>query len=481
MIEPFTTLDLFFADLHKPSTESEIAFYAALMACSREGHLCLDLEQLTLQDAAVEKHVLEGAKTASSPYICRQGPLFYLEKNFAHETRILNQLRQLSFPVKPLDYSPPEGVTDEQQQALLLALSNTLSVIEGGPGTGKTFLTSHLVKAMGPSARIILAAPTGKAAARLKQFNPQAHCGTLHSILGIKSERQLARGNSYVQADLMIIDESSMIDAKLLAFFLGSLQVGQRVVFLGDGHQLPPVESGSLFGDLVDLLPTAHLRKCLRSDRLEVLQLAQQVLKGQKVHPHQPLSTDFILQKAEENFPHPSSEETVPDTNRFCILSPIREGPFGVNNLNQQIFQLLSKRMKPQEKLAVPILITRTDYEAGLYNGEVGILWKTQEKSLFAQFNGRKISPSGLPPYELAYVLSVHKSQGSEFDHVVALLPPGSETFGREVLYTAVTRAKHSIILCGDDETIQKTVSRSSHRRSGLKVRWNQKEEGQLN
>jgi exodeoxyribonuclease V alpha subunit len=475
-----TPLNLFFADLHQPQTESVRTFFAALIASAQEGHLCLDLDQLSLTDADLKVKILEGAKTASSPYIRRQGTLCYLEKNYLYETRILNHLRQLSFQVKPLDYPLPEGLTEEQQQALSVALSNTLSVIEGGPGTGKTFLTSHLVKAMGPSARIILAAPTGKAAARLKQFNPQATCGTLHSILGIKSEKQLARGSSYVQADLIIIDESSMIDAKLLAFFLGSLQRGQRVVFLGDGHQLPPVESGSLFGDLVDLLPTARLRKCLRSDRLEVLQLAQQVLAGGEVHPHEPLSLDFILQKAVENFPHPSSEETFSDIHRFCILSPIREGPFGVNSLNQQIFQMLSRRMKPEEKLAVPILITRTDYEAGLYNGEVGILWRDHKKPLFAEFDHRKIPASLLPPYELGYVLSVHKSQGSEFDHVMTVLPPGSETFGREVLYTAVTRAKLSVILCGNDETVQKTIGYSSQRRSGLKLRWNQKGQTEL-
>jgi exodeoxyribonuclease V alpha subunit len=456
-----TPLDLFFADLHA-KTANERAFFAALMALSRDGHLCLDLENLALPDILLTA-VLEGSKTASSPYIRRLDNLIYLERNFDDETRILKHLQQLSFNVKPLDYPPPSGLTEEQQKALNLALTHTLSVIEGGPGTGKTFLTSHLVKAMGPSAQVILAAPTGKAAARLKQFNPQATCGTLHSILGIKSQRQLTRGHSYVQADLIIIDESSMIDAKLLAFFLGSLQPGQRVVFLGDGNQLPPIESGSLFGDLVDLLPTGHLQQCLRSDRLEVLGLAQDILAGKEVMPHQKLSKEFILQKALENY----SQE-----NQFCILSPVREGPFGVNSLNQEIFQLFYRQMKPQDLLAVPILITRTDYEAELYNGEVGILWRSREKLLHAEFAHRKIPASSLPPYELGYVLSVHKSQGSEFDHVLALVPPGSETFGREVLYTAVTRARHSVILCGDAEVIQKTVSRSSHRRSGLKVRW---------
>ncbi len=456
-----TELDLFFADLYA-KTLSERAFFAALMALSREGHLCLDLDYLPLPELLLAP-VREGAKTASSPHVRRLGTLFYLERNFDDETRILNQLKLLSFKVKPLDYAPPAGLTEEQQNALTLALSNTLSVIEGGPGTGKTFLTSHLVKAMGPSAQVILAAPTGKAAARLKAFNPQAICGTLHSILGIKSQRQLARGNSYVRADLIIIDESSMIDAKLLAFFLGSLEVGQRVVFLGDGNQLPPVESGSLFGDLVDLLPTAHLRQCLRSDRAEVLQLAQDILAGKKIVPQEKLSKEYILQKALEN-----------DAGQFCILSPIREGPFGVNSLNQEIFQLFYRKM--DQLLAVPILITRTDYEAGLYNGEVGILWRSREKPLYAMFGERKIPASALPPYELGYVLSVHKSQGSEFDDVLVLVPPGSETFGREVLYTAVTRARHSVILCGDQETIEKTVSRSSHRRSGLKVRWKDQE-----
>jgi exodeoxyribonuclease V alpha subunit len=445
--EIFTPLDLFFADLHRPKSDSERAYFAAVMASAREGHLCLELDQST------PSSVLEGA-SASSPYIRRVGPLCYLEKNYACETRILEHLKRLSQPVKPLDFAS-EGLTDEQARALKLALSNTLTIIEGGPGTGKTFLTAYLVRSIGAS--VALAAPTGKAAARLKQFNPQAFCGTLHALLGIKSDRDLARKSSFIQADLIIVDESSMIDAQLMAFFLSSLQPGQRVVFLGDGHQLPPVESGSLFGDLVDLLPTAHLKQCLRSDRLEILQLAQNILAGQAAIPHRPLSEEFLIQQAVE---------------KRTILSPLREGPFGVNSLNERIYNRLCHRLRPHQQLAVPILITRTDYEAELYNGEVGVLYRTLEKPLYAEFGERKIPASALPPYEPGYVLSVHKSQGSEFDDVVVALPPGSEAFGREVLYTAVTRAKHSVVICSDPETLQKTIGRSSRRNSGLKIRW---------
>ncbi len=439
--EILTPLDLYFADLH-PASESERIFYAALMATSRLGHLCLDLEHIPLE-GEWKKKVIEGSKTASSPYIRQHGGLFYLEKNYTYETRILERLQQLSFSVTPIPLPENTGLTEEQEEAIKLALSNTITLIEGGPGTGKTFLTSQLVRAFGPN--VILMAPTGKAALRLKQFNPEAICGTLHAILGIKSPRHLARGSSFVKADLIIVDESSMIDAKLFAFFLSSIEIGQRVVFLGDGNQLPPVDSGSLFGDLVDLLPTAHLKKCLRSDRVEIVQKAQDVLAGKTITADYPLSEEIILKHT-------------------CILSPIREGPFGVNVLNKKI---LHRKMSKGEAQQIPIMITKTDYEAELYNGEMGILHKT-----YAEFNGRKIPVGNLPPYELGYVLTVHKSQGNEFDDVLVVLPPGSEAFGREVLYTAITRARHSVKICSDAETLEKTISRSSRRRSGLKSRF---------
>src|SRR5579872_4007341 len=116
----FIELDLFFADLHAPKhdrTDNERVFLAALMALSRDGHLCLDLDNLALPEALL-KPVLEGSKTAASPYVRNLGNLFYLERNYADETRILNQLKALSFKVKPLDYPVPEGLTEEQQTAL---------------------------------------------------------------------------------------------------------------------------------------------------------------------------------------------------------------------------------------------------------------------------------------------------------------------------------------------------------------------------
>ncbi len=378
----------------------------------------------------------------------------------------------------------------EQIHAINMALSNAITLIQGGPGSGKTFLTTYLVKAfmVGPSSRIILAAPTGKAASRLKEFNPEAVCGTLHSILNITSSRCWAKGRSYLEADLIIVDESSMIDARLFAFFLASLQEGQRVVFLGDKNQLPPVEAGAPFIDLVGLIPTAYLQQCLRWDRKKVVQLAQQILEKKPILPDSEISEALILRFAEKHYPSPTPAGKTPFFHKqSVILSSLNEGTFGVNRLNDRIFHFFYSKMRPDDQLAIPILITKTlKMEDGtqFYSGEMGVLWRTQEKILDAYFfDGnekkiRKVPFFNLPPYQLGYVLSVHMSQGSEFETVLLIVSPGSERFGRQLLYTGVTRGKREVIVCGDVDVIQNTIKKANRRTSGLKARW--KEEGSI-
>jgi exodeoxyribonuclease V alpha subunit len=435
-------IDLYFAGLH-PTNDTEVkAYLAAVMQSARHGHLCLDLQTLSepAQPAGWAKAVKAGAaKGAPSPYLVTENELVYLEKNHRYETEVMQELKRLLGP-SPLPKIKAD-LTDEQQAAFDLVRSENVSIIEGGPGTGKTFLTTELVKSFGSTARIILTAPTGKAAARLKSKNPHAYSGTLHALLGINQSGHRA----YLAADLIVVDEASMIDVNMLRILLKSLPAGQRIVFLGDGKQLPPIESGSLFNDLIDLIPTAHLTKSLRSDRKEILDLGASILEGKAPQPHGPLSHDVIKQHVKEN--------------SAAILTPLREGPWGVKALNE----LLQGSQKK-----TPIIITRNDAETGLSNGDMGLIISPK----MAQFENRQIPIAALPPYEPAYALSIHKSQGSEFDHVVVLAPPGTEVFGREVLYTAVTRARQSVILLGDAEVIGKTVSTSSCRRSGIKTRW---------
>lgn len=422
-------IDLYFADLHHPPDEDTRAYLAAVMQSARRGEFCLDLRTIH-EPAEWAQAVKSGAaKQFYSPYLVVKDHLVYLEKNYRYEKEVMEELKK-RVGSAPLPMVKAD-LTAAQQAAFNLVRSENVSIIEGGPGTGKTHLVTELVKSFGAEARVILTAPTGKAASRMKERNPQAVCGTLHSILGIKSSRQLAEHRTYIQADLIVVDEASMVDLKMMRALLKSLPTHQRIVFLGDGNQLPPVESASLFKELVDVIPTAHLTESLRSDRKEILEMAASILRGIPPVPHAPLSYELIKQYSSAT-----------------ILTPLREGPWGVKKLNQ----ILHGTRKE-----VPIIVTRNDSETALSNGDMGILVSSSQ----ALIHGKLFPLSALPSYELAYALSIHKSQGSEFDHVVVLAPPGTEVFGRAVLYTAVTRAKKSVTLLGDAEVLAKTVLKS--------------------
>jgi len=484
-----TPVDHFFADLQAPKTEEEKAFYATLMAISREGHLCLDLEYIPLPFSEPEwaEKVRRGALMIqeSSPHVRFYKNLCYLKRNFYYETQILFHLQRLSVPLPKIEVNLDSSIlSQEQREAIEKALSYPVCLINGGPGSGKSFLTFHLIQAMkkslGPATEVLLTAPTGKATIRLQLLNPETPCSTLHSLLGITSSKTWMQGKSYVEADLIIVDESSMIDARLFAFFLASLRIGQRVLFLGDKNQLPPVEPGAIFADLLHLIPTASLTHCFRSNQNEVIPLAQNILNGEIVLPHHEISDSIILHLAQCYYPQPSSKsEGSFAFDRFVFLSPFREGLFGIHQLNEKIFHFFYDKLKSNELLAVPILITKTTQISNvlkLYNGEMGILWKKKEKSLHAHFRENVILPAtDLPSHQLGYVLSVHMSQGSEFDRVALILPPGSEKFGRSLLYTAVTRARLKTILIGQAEVIEKTAQHLFVRSSGLRQRWQNK------
>lgn len=422
---------------------------ARLLETARNGHLCLKSS--------------EGLPSFEG-FIHDQGR-WYLQRNWMLEGKVIQHLKRLLTPLSPVKYTNSE-LSVEQQSAVELALSHSISVICGGPGTGKTFIAYHLIQALGEGKKIILTAPTGKAAARLKSLNPLAMCGTLHSLLRIRSERDLLQEGSYLEADLIVVDESSMIDVQLLGYFLASIPPGVRIVFLGDANQLPPVEAGSLFVDFMDVLPTARLTQSFRSNRKDVLDLSQAILEGKTVEVH-----PFSL-SSKERFLY-EGPITPKMFDHFRYLSCVREGPWGVDTLNRRLFEIFYHRMKEGQELAVPILITRNHPKIDLYNGDTAVAVFKKEGLQYALLpDGRKIPSPLLPAYEKAYCISIHKSQGSEFDAVEVIVPPGSEVFGKEILYTGVTRAKKEAFISGDRETVTKMLSISSRKASGFRERW---------
>jgi len=254
-----------------------------------------------------------------------------------------------------------------------------------------------------------------------------------------------------------------------------AIKPGARLILSGDRHQLAPVGSGSLFADLVQYVPshTVELKTCLRTDRASIAQFAMAVQAGKTEellnHPEDlichPLLDSLNLEEVVARFDpqHHSPEQLLKRFSAFRLLSPLRKGPHGVDELNRQCHALASKRHHSM----APIIITKTDRRLGLFNGEVGLM--AQDQAYFPDTEGvRRISTLLLPPYEYAYCLSVYKSQGSEFDEVWIVLPEGSQYFGREVLYTAVTRARRQVQIWSTPEVLAQTVERQAVRLSGI-------------
>jgi len=502
MLNSFADIDLFFAKRAFPeANESEKIFLATLMAVSRQGNLCLhidnnqiapSLEFLTADPEHLnhlKEKVIEGSQTLPKElhFIKQENNRWYLKRNWNFETKFIHHLERLKSAQPKISIKDPgiiEGLNSEQNEALKKALTQTFSLISGGPGTGKSYVASHLVTqfllASPENTRIVLAAPTGKAAAHLASKMPKdarIRSGTLHMLLKLSSSSQLNGEKGYLGADLLIVDESSMIDAPLFSYLLASLESGTRIVLMGDEEQLPPVEVGSLFADLIEAvksgfaLSSSHLNKCMRSDRLEILQLAESIKKGYvenlEIEAVDPLCLHHYFRPP--SFDMPKYEES----QSFSILSCMRQGPLGVDLLNQLIVSQLLSQAKQGQYFVAPIIITKNDYAQKLYNGQTGVLvrrigYESEDKVLFSD---RELPFISLSHFEYAYVISVHKSQGSEYDHVLLIVPPGSEVFGRELLYTAVTRARNKIEIKGDRQAFLQALTKSSRKISGLKVR----------
>ena len=536
-----TFVDLTFAAsvLKKLNSDKEehAALLAALFALSRQGHLTLDvskdalhfaLHRLTINDLGSFADLVERGAASFPPegitsaWICRLGNHYYLQKNWVYESEILKFLTQLSksAPTTVLSISTFDPCLNRAQKEAVEKGMRLLSFLTGGPGTGKTFTAGELVKACLHSAeglRIILTAPTGKAVAQLegnlrKVVGENAHVrvGTLHSILGVKAQVHETDELIPLFADLIIVDECSMIDAKIFSRLLQAVPSGARLILIGDKDQLPPVEAGSVFADLLDsnLYPATYLTECLRSDRSEILELARYIKEGNAnaaldflaknmadiswtdLHESSSGQCADLWERCKEKFStyyleKPRPEDLLSELGRFSLLSCMRQGPLGVDALNRYFLHRCLNEASQDSWWVAPVMVTRNDHELELYNGDIGFLVRkvVSDFSLrqfhiddYALFNDRKggfrqIAALALTAFEYSYCLSVHKSQGSEYDEAFILMPQGSELFGREVLYTAITRARHKVVLAASADLLREAITNSSRKISGLSAR----------
>lgn len=534
----FSFVDYFFAYSLLKNSENEELFLALsyLFKSARLGHLCVKVENTIapspyllfkqeaeegiIIDAQIEKMIAKGfsffpekivqnisSSELSSKPICFYKNSYYLQRNFYFESQIVNQIEKINkcspskFDLKILEEEverllQANEILPAQAKAIKLIINNTLSFIFGGPGTGKThtavLLIRLLAKVINKNFRILIGSITGKAAhhlfAKMNVASPniKIEALTLHSLLKIGSKKK-----PFLDADLIIIDEASMIDAKILCSLFQTVNPFSRLVLIGDPNQLPPIESGNLFASFSSSKfekLSCTLTQALRFDNPVIHNLAEAIKIGDatkttdiikesnlmlcssKKMEENKFLKEKILEEARKNFLDASFSNDVEKSFEaffnFRILSSLRFGFLGSLHLNKMIFDHLQTFYR-NGTFIIPILILKNDYKMGLFNGTSGILIKKYYKGSFKEeacfldsSNKMKVIPSYLlPSYEYGYCLSVHKSQGSEFNNVLFILPEKGAFFGRELLYTAVTRAKKKIEILSNIETIEKMVA----------------------
>lgn len=528
----------------------------------------------------------------SSPIILDNG-LLYLQRMWSYEEKVAQFFRQEHSIVdideneliKVLNQLFPatkeSQETNWQKVAASVAITSPISIISGGPGTGKTTTVAKILAAFvmltsNDKPIIQLAAPTGKAAARLTESLGKAlaqlnlseeenkwmpkQAQTIHRLLGAQPESQQVRyhKDNPLQLDILVVDEASMVDLPMMARLIDALPSKCHVIFLGDKDQLASVEAGAVLGDIcrfsedgfsqkrfdqinhltqgelvksTDIIPVSQTPVSVVSDSLCLLrksyrfgedsgigQLALAVNKGQakttiallkkaEVSPQQleialePQDVSFIALESKESYLLMIqdavnayreyltlvSQKASPDIilnafNQYRLLCARREGSFGVSGLNDKIEMLLHRQRlirRPtnsyqSDYIGRPIMIQRNDSTLGLFNGDIGIMLNNDEgemKAFFQLPDGKlkAIQPSRLPQHETAYVMTVHKSQGSEFTHTALVLPDKfSPVVSRELLYTALTRAKQKLSLYASESMVKMAIQTRIQRRSGL-------------
>jgi exodeoxyribonuclease V alpha subunit len=570
-----------------PETAEDVALTAALVSrAQRHGHVCVALEEvagtafpaddvkpgapsppmlpeLEPWTASLARASLAGDGRTPTPLVLDAAGRCYLYRYWAAERDVAaaaDRLRRSTastldvkalaplfaalFPAVGADAEamlagrcPRSDDEDRQAVAAAATLRNRLTVISGGPGTGKTTTVARalaLAAAARPGLRVRLAAPTGKAAARLSEaIRSQiadlpvsadiraalpVEAFTIHRLLGFvpDEQRYRARPGHPLHADLVVIDEASMVDLLTMKAVLGALAPTASLVLLGDREQLASVEAGYILGDLCRALDADHAVELTHSWRFQaqagIGRLAGAIRSGHAGQARAALEEGafdeldcrpgpddaagvaaFVLDHAEALVGSSSVAEALAAMNRLRLLAPGRKGPLGVESLNAAVERALGARGLRRdvgEKSATatamgtvtgsnpwyrgrPVLITANDYNVGLFNGDTGVCWPA-DGHLYVWFPGpdgapRPVSAARLPAHETAWAMTVHKSQGSEFERVVLVLPErDSALVTRELLYTAVTRARSHVTVLGSMGLLEAGVARVSVRASGL-------------
>ncbi len=528
-------------------------FYALLQA-SGNGHTYLPeaellhnaSELLSVETGRMEKHLMDlqmekklVVKEKDGERIVYPAQFYYMELNTArmlHDLNVHSKIpaQQIKARLLKLTGQDPFPLDELQEQAVYEAVSHGLLIITGGPGTGKTTTINTIIRYFEQEEmEILLAAPTGRAAKRMSEATGR-ESKTIHRLLELTG---IPAGNSGaesagesrlegmhferneenpLEADVIIIDEMSMVDISLMHALLKAVTVGTRLILVGDVNQLPSVGPGNVLRDMIESgkFPVVKLTKIFRqAAQSDIIVNAHKINAGEQV-PLNKRSRDFLFIRRE----HPADiikdmmvliKDKLPDyvhapMEEIQVMTPMRKGALGVEQLNRLLQERFNPPGPPKKEKEAGGTVFRTgdkvmqiknNYQLawevrnrygipvktgeGVFNGDIGIVREINHfaETLEVEFDeGRRAEYSfrQLEELELAYAITIHKSQGSEYPAVVIPIYPGPRMLmTRNLIYTAVTRAKACVCLVGIPEVFQAMVDNATEQKrySGLKDR----------
>jgi exodeoxyribonuclease V alpha subunit len=495
-----------------------------LQRSADEGHCYVPLETLTnhvvsllqIDESAVAdgiKDLSERGEVVLESQVEEVLPHVYARNLYEAEKRVAFALRQLSCVppaislargteiIERLQTRSELFLQEEQKQALLLALRHKVLVITGGPGTGKTTLLTHLLALLrNLQIRFALAAPTGRAAKRMEEASGE-EAKTIHRLLEYNPRDggfQRTEKNP-LPANVVIIDEASMIDLSLMDQLLRALDPKSRLILLGDVDQLPSVGPGNVLRDLIEsrAVPVATLRQIFRQAAESLIVVnAHRILEGKALWlPDASAGKDFAFIARDEpeeilaTLKELVQEEITrqlgePSLDGVQVLTPMNRGLLGTIRLNEELQELLNPRgetvgsASSRLRLGDRVMQLRNNYEKGVFNGDLGRIVEVDktEGKITVDFEGTRIvyEADDLDELSLAYATSVHKSQGSEYPVVVIPLHTSHYMMlHRSILYTAMTRGKRRVILVGSKKAVALAMRnvRVERRFTGLRGR----------
>ena len=487
----------------------------ALESAAAVGHCCLPETDLMTQatellaasaealspeimhlmaERKIERHAVDGQSMIYLPHL-RSAEQIISQKLLGLVSRPAN------YPAIDVDKAIPwaaektrKPLAESQQEAVRQALRQRVLIITGGPGVGKTtILNTILVILKAKEVKITLAAPTGRAAKRMTESTGM-EAMTLHRLLEFQGDGQWGKNQAKrLKGDLFVVDEASMIDAPLMSHFLSALPNEAHLLIVGDADQLPSVGPGSVLADVIasGRVPCVHLTEIFRQAAdSRIVTSAHAVNRGQipDLKPH-PKSDFFFIEKTSpeeirdtiiglvrDRLPARYGMDPVRD---IQVLTPMNRHLLGTRILNQDLQAAINprnelkfeiERFGTTFRIGDKVIQTRNNYDKEVFNGDIGhvVSIETDPMKIEVRFDSRMVDyePGELDELQLAYALTIHKSQGSEFPCVI--IPLSTQHFvllERSLLYTAITRAKKLVILVGDPKALSLAVRKQENRR----------------